>query len=399
MAKNPKKRNMSKKTVASSATDSTHKKKTLRKSTKKKAKNKNGLILYNRVKSLLWRDIKHEYKKGDYNNKESSFSNITYGVYLDCKKAKRRCTDKVIRDNYKIIKAKSSKKLDKNRGLGLYIRIKSLLWKEYKSNYKGIEWRTKNSKFLKITHQVYAECKTSGADCPDKVIFAKYKEIKGHLKRPDPFIDPDLYADTDGHQYWSISTVEFELFAPYLWIVSPMMLSTPSEFQVSNYLSMKRDKFGAYKINKREGYDSEFKDWVDWCNVNFHNSASGDDIPHWMFTKPKWNNDNERWETTIYITDRDGVPNSFGYIPSGGEAVKDLPKELDVFKTPTEGIEKKEGKGERENPIETESDRLMNKKIGYIKEIEMWHKIGMTEKRDNTIKKLEITNKQIEKLK
>ena len=319
-------------------------------------------------------------------------------------KTKRKLTP-----NTKSKKKTVSKKitLDKNRGLGLYIRVKSLLWKEYKSDYKGIDYRQKDSHFLNIVHKVYSECKTSGADCPDNVLITKYQQIVGHLKRPEPFIDPELYQSTDDHEYWNIFNVEFEVFEPYLWVKSPMILSPPSEFQVADYLRLVRaDKEGKnYKIDKRTGYEKEFKQWVDWCNVTFQDVDSDGEIPYFMFTKPEWNNTLKRWETEIFITDRTGHPNNFGYVPEGGKPLTDLPPILTPPIKEVEPEKPKKPKEPKRPQISKEGQKkvdemslLILKKESQQKDVIFWKNIGNEKELDLAIKRLKITLLRIDKL-
>jgi hypothetical protein len=270
------------------------------------------------------------------------------------------------------------------------------LWSKFKQDYNGNDYRSSGGQFLKIVHDVYNECKVSGQDCSDEVLISKYNAILNNEKRPEPFISPDLYQETDEHEYWSIANVEFEAFPPYLWIKSQMIASPPYEFQVSDYVNMKRDKDGNYKISKKSGYDNEFKDWVDWCNYNFKDVGSDGYIPYWMFTKPEWNDEKKRWETEIYIVDSQGKPDSFGYTPIGGEPKADLPPTLippTILPEPT-----KEVPQEKPASQESNSQKLLNKKLGYIEEIKMWKEIGDEKEMKNAILKLKIVNKQIEKL-
>ena len=142
------------------------------------------------------------------------------------------------------------KKLNPNKGLGLYIRLKTLLWREYKQDWNGLDYRSKNSNFLSVVHDVYEECKFWGADCTDEVLTNKYQEIIGHLKRPEPQLPLSLTVEPS--PYWEIKSVEFELFEPYLWVKSPMIMPSSEGFKVSDYLDS--------KMNKYEGYQKYFKD-------------------------------------------------------------------------------------------------------------------------------------------
>lgn len=367
----------------------------------RKLSNNKGLGLYISIKSFLWNKFKSEFNSTDYSSKNSFFLEVVHQVYLSCKS--KQCSDDDLVIKYRRVKKKLKKvetPLDPNVSLGLYVRIKNLLWKTHKSDFKGVDYRTKGSKFLEAVHSVYLECRVTGSDCTDEVLLDKYEQIISRSKRPEPFIEPDLYRDTDGHEFWTIDTVEFPVFEPYLWIVSPMIISPPhSEFQISEYLRLKKNARGEYDINKEIGYDRSFKQWVDWCNYHYRGVPSDGDVPCWMFTKPEWNDDLKRWETEIFITDRDGKPDSFGYVPKGAEPIEDLPEKLPDFGIEEEDPEKKPRQKTTRAKVETESERLLNKKLGYIEEIKLWKQLGEIEEMKNAMKKLKITNKQIDKLK
>lgn len=287
--------------------------------------------------------------------------------------------------------------LDKNKGLGLYIRIKSLLWKNYKQNYKSYDYREfVGDGFLSSLHNVFEECKTSGADCPEDVILTKYQQIVDKVKRPEPFILPRYLEDPK--PYFDVVDIELSTFDPYLWINVPMISANPSGFFVSDYLS-------SNGRNKYELYVDVFKDWVDWCNQTFYNVPSEDYHVYFLFTPPVWNNIENRWETEIKTVTASGRVDDFGYTPAGGKIIK---PPLTVVKPDIEVVEKEE-------PIklDTESGRLFNKKIGYLREkqvllneIKIWSDIKQFErmnkamsKLDNVDKKITITNKQIDSLK
>src|SRR3972149_2766022 len=334
--------------------------------------------------------------------------------------------------NKKIIKSSGKKTIKKvglnpNKGLGLYVRIKSLLWNRFKQDYRGIDYKNKESQFLFVVHGVYEQCKTLEGNCSDDFLISKYKEV---LRRPQPHLPPDLYTNKGGevHRYWDIKDIEFELFEPYLYVTSPMISSPPSGFFISDYVSSTGDK--------SDGYQSFFKQWIDWCNNEFSGVGSEyyipyDYIPYFVFTPPEWNEESSRWETEVLITDLNDVIKDFGYTPLGGTKFVSTPKETptspilptDVTEEYTEVpapkqeiVEQKETESQRKlnesqrlvnesqilanesQILANKSQVLLNKRLGYIEEIKMWKEIGEKEKMKNAILKLEITIKQIEAL-
>jgi len=294
--------------------------------------------------------------------------------------------------------SRKGKKLNRKKGLGLYIRVKSLIWKVHKGEYASGEYRQKGSKFLQNVRKVYNECKQVGADCTNGEILDKYQQIVSGEKRPEPFISADLYEDT--HPYWELKDVEFAVFAPYLWIVSPMLIAPPSEFEISEYASPDGDT--------TEGYNRYFKEWVDWCNMVYrdqHGMDFGSEVVeiHFVFTKPTWNEQKKRWETEILSVTPQGVIEDFGYVPKGaGEA-----------HNPDEHKEHTPKKGEQpattqpETPVPTAKseavktaklDRLLKTKKSIMDEVKLYADIGEEKEKKSAIERLKKINKQIDAL-
>lgn len=295
------------------------------------------------------------------------------------------------------------KKWDKNKGLGLYIRVKSLIWKKYKKDnpkYNGIDFRRKDSDFLKVVHQVYEECKVTGSDCPNYVVIQKYQQISRGLVRREPFVSPKLIGTPQN--YWTINELPYALFEPYLWIVSPMIIPAPSEFQVTDYLNSSGDKIG---------YDKYFRDWVDWCNDEFHNNIDEDYGAYFELQKPQWNEEEKRWEMEIYITTASGVIDSFGYVPPGEPTIskKATPTKAQHPKPKSDVVRTEETDAERElrraKTLEAQAkadlykvEALRERKKSYLDELKVYKELEMVEELKIIQNKIKITNLQIEKL-
>lgn len=277
---------------------------------------------------------------------------------LPSKKTTKKVVKKTILPKKKVIKKKRAKLkpkqpigfkkkrvINKNRGLGLYTRIKSLLWREFKGNYHAGEYSSavwadnKEAAFVTIVHQVYAECKISGEYCSDEVIIKKYLAIFSKIKRPEPYFPSELYKNTDGKWYYAIKDVNFEaiaLISPYLWVVSPMIISEPSAFMIGDYVKSEFNKESErYELTKLSGYYEEFSHWVDWCNKTFQPKDSDEDIPYFIFSKPEWNTKTFRWETEMFSCDKSGNIDSFGYVPEGAKPIKYLPRKTKLEKPET----------------------------------------------------------------
>lgn len=214
---------------------------------------------------------------------------------------------------YDLNKLYRQKQKDTGFAVNNFNHIRSLLWKTYREDFKAYN----DPAFISVVMQVYTECKALGGTCPDEKILEIYLKIKKAPKRPQPFLDPALF---DPQPYFNIKDVEFALFEPYLWIVSPMIIPAPHEFIVANYYyhynklldapineiekyaTEIRGKKALSNLSKKEetlifaivskpvsswsaqqktefleiyakhnedatrGYNTYFKMWVDWCN-------------------------------------------------------------------------------------------------------------------------------------
>ena len=107
--------------------------------------------------------------------------------------------------------------------------IRALLWKTHKSDFKGYF----DPEFIRKVNAVYYDCKASGGECTDEFIFEHYNIVKEDERRPYPEISKNLYEFEQ--IYYEIKDVEFQAMPPYLWILSPMIITDPSEFIVPNY--------------------------------------------------------------------------------------------------------------------------------------------------------------------
>lgn len=216
-------------------------------------------------------------------------------------------------------KSKTKKKPSKKKKLGRprkkrlgfssnnFNYIRSLLWKNYKSDFKGYH----DPEFIGKVNEVFNECRGFDNECTDEFIMERYELIRGEEdKRPAPIIDEDLL---NPKPYYEIKDVEFDLIAatfPYLWIVSPMILPAPSEFIITKIYDKQKDSY------------KHFREWVDWCNENmrerYGNEINSEEIEiYFRFTPSTYNFQKKRWETNIYICNGDGSINDFGFVPKG----------------------------------------------------------------------------------
>ncbi len=265
---------------------------------------------FNHIRSLLWKSHKKDFK-GYFDPEFIEKVNV---VYNHCKGAGFECTDADILGRYKSIK-----KLKEGAGFSSnnFNYIRSLIWKTYKQDFKNYS----DPEFIRKVNSIYYDCKALGVDCSDEIIFEKYNLIKADEKRPLPFIEPELF---NPQVYYLIKDVAFNIFAPYLWIVSPMIIPKPSEFLAVNYFDKNGDSF--------KGYSSTFREWVDWCNTTLRNqygSTYGSEVVemYFRFIPPVYNEILRRWESEIVICTPSGQVYDFGYKPIGKKFEHDVKKE------------------------------------------------------------------------
>jgi hypothetical protein len=244
------------------------------------------------------------------------------------KNKKRAVTKKTTKRTYKKSGKKATKKkvvvpvVETKEGAGFssnnFNGIRSLLWKNHKEDFKSYF----DPEFIRKVNSVYNDCKAFGSDCTEEIILLRYRDIRENEKRPEPFIDPALF---EPQLYFYIKDIEFTTFAPYLWIVSPMIIPSPSEFLVVNYF----DKLG----DSSKGYYKYFSEWVDWCNdamANQHGSSfgSGDIEMCFRFLPPKYDDILRRWDTEVVICTPSGQIFDFGYTPVGSIKEHDTEEEF-----------------------------------------------------------------------
>ena len=292
---------------------------------------------------------------------------------------------------------KTPSKKKKKRKPNLYMRIRSICWRKHKKDFEGKAYKDKDGKFLTIVREVYNDCKSFGADCKKRIILDKYADIESDERRPKPVLASDLTNPKKPKEYYQIKDVEFAVMAPYLWVVSPMIIFPPSEFKITDYVKADGDTDA--------GYRKYFKEWVDWCNM-VHRERSPDfgseEIEiFFYFTEPEWNKEKKRWETEIMICTSTGEIDSFGF-KSEGKGAEHEPQE---FEEPKEKPKEKEKKKEeedkekkKEDAIDRKLDRLLKIKKDKMEEIKMWKEIGEKEELKEAIKELKAIKKQIKDL-
>lgn len=325
------------------------------------------------------------------------------------KKSAKKISKKVVNKNPVTKKKLPSKKQSKShvetkRGAGFasnnFNYIRALIWREYGLDYDGYS----DPAFIKIVRGVYTECKARQRECSDNEIFVIFDEIRQNPRRDEPFIDEDLYRNP--RAYYELLSVDFSAFESYLWIVSPMIIPSPSEFIMADYfhnytklkkqieanpdsfkkevkkekkflhLSDKQEKkileiSNKEKLSQKEldefselyskwrgtidrGYRRYFKEFVDWANrVTRERSASSivdsEEIEIFIqFTKPEYDEQKERWFTEIFICTATGQRFSFGFEPKGLSFDHDTDEEF--IEAKEKEVEKEVDKEKKEEP-------------------------------------------------
>jgi hypothetical protein len=274
---------------------------------KKIKKNSSNQVIptYNYIRLLLWKNHKKDFKSYF----DSDFLNVVKDIYYQCKDFKK-CTDKVVLKRY--TKSKKNKKQSGfygNKNNFTYIR--SIIWRNHKSDFKSYF----DDELFSIVKEIFNDCKAAGTSCTEEIILYKYKELISNRKRPKPFI---LSYFLEPRYYYEIKDVPFQALAPYLYVVSTMIIPFPHEFIITDYFKkIQSDKGSQIEII---GYNKYFSQWVNWCNAamrNEHGNEYGSEELEICFkmTDAEYNEDKKRWETNIYICTPSGKIESFGYKP------------------------------------------------------------------------------------
>lgn len=192
--------------------------------------------------------------------------------------------------------------------------IRSLLWKKYRSDFVSYF----DPSFIRLVREIFNDCKAAGVTCTEEVIYEKYEQLRSDDKRPKPYILPHFQS---GKVYYEIKDVPFPTLAPYLYVVSPMILGYPHEFRITEYFKKKTDSRGIEELDIR-GYDKFFAKWVNWCNAAMRNEHGNDygseelEI-YFKMSEAVYNEQKKRWETNIYTCTPSGKIFDFGYKPEG----------------------------------------------------------------------------------
>jgi len=249
-------------------------------------------------------------------------------------------------------KTKKIKKLPRKKGgfhknKNNFNYIRSLLWKKHRGDFISYF----HPSLFEITREIFNDCKAVGIDCTDEVILEKYSALRLDDKRPKPYV---LNYFFEPRLYYEIKDVPFPTFAPYLYVVSPMILSYPHEFRITEYYKKIKDATTGREELDIRGYDKFFSEWVNWCNAamrNEHGNDYGSEELEICFkmTEAEYNSEKKRWETFIYICTPMGRIESFGYKPEQGfdkalEPEYKIPSTEILSKEPIEEKEKAKAK-------------------------------------------------------
>lgn len=208
------------------------------------------------------------------------------------------------RDTGKSKKEKKKKKI--SRGFAKnnnYNRIRSLIWKKNKGDFKSYR------ETAKVASAVYTDCKFL-TECTEEDIQGYYLERKGYAEKqpPIPEIPSSLLIPQD---FWEIADVPFVAFPKYLWVISPSLLAAPSE-----------------RLGISISYEKHLRGFVRWCNLQrklMGITDSDEYVPKFIFTQPFWNATTNRWETELFTCDDNGQPFDYGYNP---DALMDEQEEM-----------------------------------------------------------------------
>jgi hypothetical protein len=172
-----------------------------------------------------------------------------------------------------------------------YNKIRSLIWKNNKSDFKSYR------DTARIASAVYADCQFI-TDCTPEDIQGYYIERKGFTQAqpPVPTISNALLVPQD---FWQIADVPFVAFPKYLWVISPSLLGSPHE-----------------ALGISISYTKYLRKFVRWCNLQRRElgiTDSDEYVPQFIFTAPFWNEAMKRWETELFTCDEKGSPFDYGY--------------------------------------------------------------------------------------
>ncbi|MEM4271260.1 MAG: hypothetical protein QXO70_04170 [Candidatus Pacearchaeota archaeon] len=296
------------------------------------------------------RKILPKNSKADRPNKSTSKSPVQKNRSKESKKTKgSKSVKKPIKKSTQ--KTKKITKLPPKKG-GFYQNknnfnyIRSLLWQKHKGDFASYF----DPSLIRIVREIFNDCKAVGINCTEQVILEKYSQLRSDDKRPKPYVLPYFF---EPRLYYEIKDVPFPTLAPYLYVVSPMILPYPHEFRITEYYKKKKQDSGNEELDIT-GYDKFFAEWVNWCNAamrNEHGNDYGSEELEICFkmTEAEYNSEKKRWETFIYICTPSGKIESFGYKPEQGfdktlEPEYKIPSQEVLSEEPIEEKEKAKAK-------------------------------------------------------
>ncbi len=308
---------------------------------------------------------------------------------------------------------KESKYVPVGNKAKLYARIKKLIWKKYKSDFKNYGELVRNRKdrqtgktisYTSPAGKVFIQCSTF-ADCTDEEIIGIYESLRQKEKPPKPIID-ERFKDALNNNYWELLEDTFypEEWATYLYITSPMLIGSGLAFPINNM----RDKIVAGQETERkpqlhQGEKYRFSKFVNY--MNRLQRAKLNKYGYVAYGDPFWNAKDGRWEVEIFPAKADNTRFSYGFNPESDQ--QNLPDE--ALETMTETFDEEVSEGKEKKPVkgkkagdEIEVEREKQKTID--KESELQEKKSEVLRQQN-IKFIlemkmqgEITNKEMKEL-
>jgi hypothetical protein len=310
------------------------------------------------------------------------------------KKGVKKPTKKVVQKTKKTVKkVPSIGGFSKNN----FNYIRSLLWREFRTDFPSYF----DPSFIRLVREIFNDCKAAGVNCTEEIIKSKYEQLRSDDKRPKPYILPYFQQPK---VYYEIKDVPFPTLAPYLYVVSPMILSYPHEFRITEYFKKKIDSRGVEELEIK-GYDKFFGKWVNWCNSSMRNEHGNvydsDELEiFFKMSDAEYNEDKKRWETYIYTCTSMGAIFDFGYKPEG-VLEKDydpeykLPSDNQISEEPIE--EKEKGKIKRITRKQKINDAI-NTWDNFFSSVKKSKEKSETEKFAQDLEELSTARKELEKL-
>ena len=325
---------------------------------------------------------------------------------------------------------KGSRNRQVNQGFSVtsYNRVRKLLWDNFKDDFTSYREfisniKDENGQPIKgtsIVSRVYNECK--GVRCLDRDILLIYEQL-ARIDSVAPEFDIELTEYADNYYWMLMSEPSIYILPPNLWLTCPQCLIDPDFFLgvLGNDTILDKDgeptslrKFDAEKGDTLiYGKKQRFKPFVDYLNRMY--AELGDDVETDQMARFRfvgqidkkgnrlplavWNEELNRWEVEIEITDENGDRTNYGFVPTpdGDYTPVDLPYTPPVIEDEEE-VEEIEIIDEPLDEVDKKLNRLLKKKADIREDIRLWKDVDEKEEMKKSIAELKKVNDQINKI-